>query len=301
MRKIGFFSLVMVMMMFLAVNSGQAATHTVPTDFATINLAIADDSVHNGDTIKVLPGTYVENVVVNKELKIMGTGGALKTFVEATGSDNNAFSVWTNNVSISGFTIWGDSNASGIFIGPFPVNNVKIQNCIVEKSGFGIWVFGNLGAVSQVTIIKNQIRYCTYFIGDTNRGVGIYVTSAGDDVPDVIIKNNQIVDNDWYGIMVYGFGGSPSFPGMKIEGNTLVNNGALDFFMPGNHNWNCLAIGFQNAWGTITLNHNKIQRTNCAPEINVISGSPTFVGSGNRSYGSCTKSVAGPPTALPLP
>jgi hypothetical protein len=297
MKKLGVFSLALIVGLLVAAGSSFAATHTVPTDFATITLAIAASS--DGDIIKVLPGLYVEDVVVTKQLKIMGTGGALKTFVEATAPGNAAFSVLVSNVSISGFTVWGGSNASGIFIGFFPANNVKIQNCIVEKSGFGIEVFDN---ASQVTIIKNQIRYCTFVNGGTNQGVGIYVYSGfGTDIPDVIIKNNQIVDNDGFGIMVYGGAATPSFPGMKIEGNTLVNNGALDFIWPDNHNWNLAAIGFSNAWGTITLNHNKIQHTLLAPEISVTGGPPTLVGSGNLKYFSCSKTVAGPPTALPVP
>jgi hypothetical protein len=298
MKKLGIFSLALIVGLLVAAGSSFAATHTVPTDFATINLAIAASSA--GDTIKVLPGTYVENVLVNKEVKIMGTGGALKTFVEATASGSTAFAVITNNVSISGFTIWGGSDAQGIYIGGLPANNVKIQNCIVEKSGFGILV---VTGANNVTIIKNQIRYCTFVGGGTNQGVGIFVVSTGADMSDVIIKNNQIVDNDWFGIMVYGFAGTPSFPGMKIEGNTLVNNGALDFIVPGNHNWNWLAIGFQNAHGAIVLNSNKIQNLSFgAIEFYVYGGSTaTFTGAGNRSYGSCTKSVAGPPTALPVP
>jgi hypothetical protein len=298
MRKLGVLSLALIVGLLVAAGSSFAATHTVPTDFATITLAIAASS--NGDIIKVLPGLYVEDVVVNKGLKIMSTGGSLKTFVQATSFNNSAFWVIANNVTISGFTIWGGSNNCGIFIGTFPAtaNNVKIQNCIVEKSGVGILVYKG---ASQATITKNQIRYCTFVNGGTNKGVGIYVVSDGPDISNVIISNNQIVDNDGYGIMVYGSAGTPSFPGMQIAGNTLVNNGALDFIVPDNHNWNLAAIGFSNAYGTITLNHNKIQHTNLATEINVESGTPTLVGSGNLKYFSCTKSVAGPPTALPVP
>jgi hypothetical protein len=45
---------------------------TVPTDFPTIQAAI--NASNPGDTIKVLPGTYTEQLTISKNLTIIGSG-----------------------------------------------------------------------------------------------------------------------------------------------------------------------------------------------------------------------------------
>src|SRR5262245_47412912 len=50
-------------------------------DFLTIQAAINDPGTVNGDTIQVAVGTYAENVVVNKQLTLLGA----KSGVDARG------------------------------------------------------------------------------------------------------------------------------------------------------------------------------------------------------------------------
>lgn len=45
---------------------------TVPTDFPTIQAAI--NASNPGDTIKILPGTYTEQLTISKSLTIIGSG-----------------------------------------------------------------------------------------------------------------------------------------------------------------------------------------------------------------------------------
>lgn len=49
-----------------------ASRLTVPTQFSTIQSAI--DAAHPGDTIRILPGTYVEQLTIAKDLNIAGSG-----------------------------------------------------------------------------------------------------------------------------------------------------------------------------------------------------------------------------------
>ena len=54
--------------------------HTIPTDYATLTLALANANVKDGDTIQ-MHGTHVENsedITISKEvtLKTLGSGQA---------------------------------------------------------------------------------------------------------------------------------------------------------------------------------------------------------------------------------
>ena len=57
--------------------SAHAATHhvlVVPRDFSTIQAAV--DAASPGDTVNVSPGTFTEQVVINKDLDLHGAGAA---------------------------------------------------------------------------------------------------------------------------------------------------------------------------------------------------------------------------------
>jgi len=75
-------------------------------DFATIQEAIDDSDTDPGHTITVEPGTYNENVVVNKRLTIKSSSGnPADTIVNASDSNDHVFKVTADYVNISGFTV----------------------------------------------------------------------------------------------------------------------------------------------------------------------------------------------------
>lgn len=86
---------------------------TVPRDYPTIQSAI--DAASPGDTIKVLPGTYTEQVTIGKDLTLVGSGARF-TIIKAPAvlPDTNAIGLfyiaYVNNgteVNMKGFTING--------------------------------------------------------------------------------------------------------------------------------------------------------------------------------------------------
>ena len=60
--------------------SNAASLITVPRDYLTIQSAI--DAASPGDTIKILSGTYTEQIIITKDLKIIGSG-AKSTVIKA--------------------------------------------------------------------------------------------------------------------------------------------------------------------------------------------------------------------------
>ena len=70
----------------------------ITADYPTIQAAV--DAASPGDTIIVYPGTYTENVDVNKDhLTIQSEKGAEKTIVQAANPDDHVFEVTADYVN----------------------------------------------------------------------------------------------------------------------------------------------------------------------------------------------------------
>lgn len=311
MRKIGWLSLVMLSAVFGLVNMGQAATHTVPTDFPTIEAAISDSGTHDGDTINVLPGTYYPptgGYTVNKALTIKGQSGALKTFIETVDDSSHGFVVVVSNVTISGFTIHPPAgmvvvgNTIGIILGGTslgvavgsPAANIKVLNCIVEFFDYGILIQNAPGALVQGNTVRYQIDI------HSSHGFGIYllINASDYDITNAKITNNLIHDNGGWGICLVDTRGR-TFAGTTISSNTLFNNFCLDSTPPSNNNRG--AIYFLNANGTINVSSNKILALNPTSiygpiEINT---SPGVVKSNNHSYPGLKGTLFGTAVLIP--
>jgi parallel beta-helix repeat protein len=75
MRDISAFLAIAAVMAAAMAGPAQAANHRVlivPRDFGTIQAAV--DAAAPGDTVSVSPGTYTEQVVINKDLTVHGSG-----------------------------------------------------------------------------------------------------------------------------------------------------------------------------------------------------------------------------------
>jgi nitrous oxidase accessory protein NosD len=98
-----------------------------------------------GDTITVPPGTYNENVTVNKTVTLIGTG------VEVIGL--NPFNVTENDVKISDFRITGTDyeNSTGILTAA----NTMIDNCTITNCGKAI-KFGANNCTVKNTLLSDK-------------------------------------------------------------------------------------------------------------------------------------------------
>nr|AAU83363.1 cell surface glycoprotein [uncultured archaeon GZfos27E7] len=147
------------------------------------------NNASSGDTITVLPGTYNENVTVNKTLTLIGTD------VEVIGL--NPFTVTENDVKISDFVITGTDY--GTSIGILTGANTTIDNCTVTNSKYAIKFGANNCTVKNTLLTDNQ--YGIYAFKKTNQEIygnqilnsyeGICLMSGnGTEIHDNVIKNS---------------------------------------------------------------------------------------------------------------
>jgi len=188
----------------LAALAGTAAAATlhVPAQYSTITAAIT--AANPGDTIVVAPGTYTENVVINKSITLAGAWPKLSLIRPAVsapnpsvcagaslcvGAESDIILVQADNVTIHGFTLDGNNPAltSGIVAG---VVDLDARNGIITNHQIGI--FNNL-TVHHVTVKNIYLR-------------GIYASSGGTfNFHDNIVQNVQA---DPSSIAMFNFGGS---------------------------------------------------------------------------------------------
>ena len=119
-------------------------------DFTSIQAAI--DAANPGDKIIVKPDTYVENIIINKNLTIVSeSGNPSDTIIKSAKGSDDIFSVWSNGVSIKGFSINGAKYA-GIHL--FGVTECNITNNNLSNNGCSIdlYMFS-----SGNTLDNNQI------------------------------------------------------------------------------------------------------------------------------------------------
>ncbi|MCD4822625.1 MAG: right-handed parallel beta-helix repeat-containing protein [Methanococcoides sp.] len=168
-------------------------------DHSTIQAAV--NASNAGDTILVYPGTYIENVDVNKELNITSIGGSDATNVVAVSPNDHTFSVTADNVTISGFNVSGATDRkAGIHLEYHSSDNT-LNNNHVWNNQFGI----HLDYLSNDNTLNNNHV--------SNNLYGIYL----DGSSNATLNNNHASNNTYQGI-----------DAVHSNYNTLTDNTASD-------------------------------------------------------------------------
>jgi parallel beta-helix repeat protein len=166
--------------------SSAASVTTVPNDFPTIQAAI--NAAKSGDTIDVLPGTYVEQLTVPKDLTIVGAGSK-STFLRApVALQQNAagrpYIIDVNNkakLSLKGFSIRGPDGTecdrlvaiSVLGSAVLSFESSVIRGCIARGVQVGT-AFGSHPQYGVATITKiDLVGY---------RDVGIFAIGKGSAI-----------------------------------------------------------------------------------------------------------------------
>ena len=171
--------------------------------FTTIQAAIDDSDTTNGHVIEADPGTYLENIVVDKSLTIHSSSGdPADTIVKAADPAEHLINITTDYVNLSGLTIM-DTNAglkAGVYLGS-GISNCNIsQNYVSNNSYSGIYLDGS----SNNTILGNDC---------TNNSYGIRLAGAlsGSD-------NNTLTENNASGNLLFDF-----YSDEKSGNNEIIN------------------------------------------------------------------------------
>jgi hemolysin type calcium-binding protein/parallel beta helix pectate lyase-like protein len=190
--------------LFAASPASAATTRTVNDDgvtgcpaatFATIQAAVTASA--DGDTIVVCPGTYPEQVNVNKQVTIRGAQAGVDARTPRAGAESilqGEFALLANNITIDGFTVTLGASAhdAGIY---FPNNQSgqKVINNIITGNTTGIELANDWFTLTpHQSVIRHNLIDSNNAPGPTT-GNGIY----GDQgIQSVAIDENRFTDND---------------------------------------------------------------------------------------------------------
>ncbi len=193
-----------------------------------ISIQAAINAASPGNTILVYPGTYTENVDVNKELIIKSySGNPDNTIVKAASSNDYVFYLNADNITINGFTITG-ADVDGIRAGEYrgssgTSNNNTLINNLITGNDYGVSLsYSSANVLDNNSISGNNISiYLGLYSGNNilnNNRVsdGIYLEMSSNN----ILSNNRVAADDY------------NYAGILLEfdssDNTLCNNTILD-------------------------------------------------------------------------
>jgi parallel beta-helix repeat protein len=209
--------------------SSSPTTITVPDDYQTVQAAVA--AANPGDTVYVRAGTYVENLVIDKALSLVGES-AEDTIING-GGVGNVVDVVADGVNLTGFTICNGSEA-GISLDGASGCNI-FGNNITANSSYGILFYSS----SDNSVALNNV---------TNNADGINLDSSSNGNS---INGNNITNNG-YGVYIVSYSS-----GNSVAGNDISANGAEGVYIASYSSGNIIAGNnmSQNADGMNIASH----------------------------------------------
>jgi parallel beta-helix repeat protein len=175
-------------------------------DYKSIQKAV--NNANPGDTILVYPGTYKENIVVDRELRIISkSGNPEDTTVLASTQNEHVFKVASDNVTIRGFKIKDASGTPGNYKYGIYLDGTK--NCIIDNN----YISNNREGIllidsSNNTLINNKLP--------KNNDAGIILRSSDHNT---IMSNN--LSGNIAGILIIYFSYNNTVDGNAVSENTI--------------------------------------------------------------------------------
>ncbi len=209
-------------------------------DYNTIQAAL--NSANENDIILVYPGTYTENIDVNKSVAIISeSANPEDTKVQAKNSSDHVFNVTRNNVTISGLNITDafDPDCSGIYCAG--IDNCNISNNYVTNNWYGVSLNNSNNNILYQNDASDNIDMGILLLNssnntlDSNTAISNYLTGVAIGISG----DNYLIDNI----------ASENILGFDLEGpkHKLINNSAYD---------NDYGIRMQNSIQNILIDNN---------------------------------------------
>ncbi len=229
-----------------------AATITVCAsgcDYPTIQAAI--DAASDGDEILVGPGTYTENITINKNIKLRSVEGRELTKIEGNSNQGALGTIWIRN-NTTGVQI-GDSYQGFTIIG-IDNGNPGIENAAIYFQGnhSGAIIKGNeirangdAGLMTEYNatisgfVIDSNIFSGKTFIGDYPAGYGFDQQFSLPNVPRQLVvvgggaTGTNTTNITFTNNIISGIAGGINSSGLP-QGNTLVTIDAQGSLIEGN-------------------------------------------------------------------
>ena len=199
--------------------------------YATINAAIA--AANAGDTILVAPGTYNENVLLNKSVTLMGAApgvviqgtfetdnaiaGDVNVFLRTgnagsySGAAGNGIAVSANNVTISNITL--DGFLTGVAATGANVSGLTLSGVTVQDSVFG---FGKPNGTTLTGLLIEDSAFIDSYIGVYLYNDNPALAGASDAI-DTTITNTTFLDLTQKGIYAETAQGTTLFDGLIMN------------------------------------------------------------------------------------
>ena len=189
--------------------------------FTSIQGAV--NSVPPGSTIKICPANYGEQIVINKNLTLLG--------VNSGTADNPVLVIPSGGFAPNTASLTSGHPIAAQILVQSPAATVNLTNLTVDGSNnnlnsgcddarlIGIYYQNASGTVSFVAA-RNQAQNAANFGCQTSAGLGIYVQSASPSTSTVKIQNSTV-----RGYQKNGITGNEVGTTVTIVGNSVVGAG----------------------------------------------------------------------------
>lgn len=152
------------------------------------------NSAVDGDTIYVPSGTYIENIKINKSLRLIANGTVVIIPIKPS---DNVLEILKNNVTLIGFTIVNQGGICGIYVKG--VMDYEIIENKVLGGEFGLMIDGSGNGL----LMENGVKGCTF---------GIYLQES---FKNILVRNN--IESNKYGISL-----------SLCSNNTIIENRVIN-------------------------------------------------------------------------
>ena len=216
----------LILFFVFTISCASATTITVDLNSCEVNNSFfsIQDGINNSqdnDLIVIHEGTYYENLVVDKPLRIESESGNPDDVLITSGNLSlPVIHIKSSNVEIKGITVTGKGEerpVSGIFLDN--VDNCQINNSKITNVIDGILAESSSGNNIQNNVLLSNVFHGIYFVNSNDNDLkanciynnerGVYLNySDGNDV-----NNNEVYNNLYYGLAL-----------LESDSNDVQNN-----------------------------------------------------------------------------